>query len=130
MCTKNSFRFCLKFYFCGVVLSNCTFNCYDICYSCFKNFPYFSFLMIDSLFKDKLSSFWARKIISWEKITDLAGELTILLCFFFLQVGVLYDSSTYSTESWPRGIHLCSNSETIEHQHMSLASLRKSRTFF
>lgn len=39
--------------------------------------------MIDSLFKDKLSSFWARKIISWKKITDLAGELTILLRFFF-----------------------------------------------
>lgn len=38
--------------------------------------------MIDSLFKDKLSSFWARKIISWKKITDLAGELTILLVFF------------------------------------------------
>lgn len=39
--------------------------------------------MIDSLFKDKLSSFWARKIISWKKITDLASELTILLWGFF-----------------------------------------------
>ncbi|KAM6198172.1 dachshund homolog 2 isoform 2-T2 [Sarcoramphus papa] len=46
------------------------------------------------------------------------------------KVTVLYDSSTYSTESWPRRIHLCSNSETIEHQHMSFASPRKSRTLF
>lgn len=37
--------------------------------------------MIDSLFKDKLSSFWVRKIISWKKITDLAEQLTILLFF-------------------------------------------------
>lgn len=43
--------------------------------------------MIDSLFKDKLSSFWARKIISWKKITDLAGELTI---FFFFCKCVFY----------------------------------------
>lgn len=46
--------------------------------------------MIDRLFKDKLSSFWARKIISWKKITDLAGELTILLLGFFFHKLLFY----------------------------------------
>lgn len=46
--------------------------------------------MIDSLFKGKLSSFWARKIISWKKITDLARELTILPLFFFFFYKLLF----------------------------------------